>query len=292
VQDQYFGRSLLSTHDLNASDILSLFESALALERLNPPKRRLKALGTVGLMAFFEPSTRTRLSFEKAGLDLGMSWIHFGAQGSSLEKGESEEDSLRVLSLYEPHLTVLRHAESGFASVAARWMNAPVINAGDGMHEHPSQALGDAYLLWKKQPKKKWRIAMVGDVASSRVARSLANVCRALGYSLSVVGQDATSRKFAHAYQLETNKRSALQKAEIVYVLRAQRERGSAAAAATVGMNELGPKSLVMHPGPVMWGTDLSLSCRLHLAERNLILDQAAACYQMRRALLMRALGP
>jgi aspartate carbamoyltransferase catalytic subunit len=255
-----------------------------------PPKKSLRS--PVGVLAFFEKSTRTRFSFEKAGLDLGVRWISFDPETSSLGKGESLEESFRTLQIYQPDFYVVRHPEAGFSDWVQKWTEAPVFNAGDGCHEHPTQALGDAWALWKRGLKKSLKISFYGDVSRSRVARSCIQVFRKLGHSLSwVPNGDSEGVEFAKAFDLPLLPPKKIREQDIVYALRTQTERGGIRTGAALRLEDLGPKTFWMHPGPVVQTEDLAWNLCQFDHPRCLIRDQVAAGYEVRKEILGQSLG-
>jgi aspartate carbamoyltransferase catalytic subunit len=219
---------------------------------------------------FFESSTRTSSSFELAAKRLSADVVSIKAAGSSVDKGESLRDTVATLSAYDPAAIVIRSQYAGAADLVARWSDVAVINAGDGKHSHPSQALLDIYTLKQKlgpiDGKKIW---IVGDVLHSRVARSCASGFKRMGAEVTVCGPPTLiPPKFGEAlgcnvaYDLEN-----LGEADVVYALRMQRERMNEsfvpslreyAAVYQIDSRRLGPRQLLMHPGPVNRGVELS----------------------------------
>lgn len=277
---------LLSTKNISKSELLFFFKhiqkSKYDFEPLRLGHRPLK-----GVLGFFEPSTRTRVSFESAGLDLGIQWIQLEPSSLSLKKGESLQDTFETLNAYDPDFFVIRHQSTGLPHFVHQWTKRPVISAGDGMNEHPTQGLLDAYTLWSLDASKKFKIIFFGDVARSRVARSSLDLFQRLGYSVGVVddGQSDTAL-FASAFKISLVQRSALKKADVVYALRVQRERGSLAQQPPLSLSDLGPKTLWMHPGPKIMGEDLSADLCDPQDPRSLILKQAQNGYRVRYFLL------
>ncbi|MBN8555299.1 MAG: hypothetical protein J0L93_07640 [Deltaproteobacteria bacterium] len=246
----------------------------------------------VGILAFFEPSTRTRVSFEAAGSALGIRWIVLNPENLSLKKGESVKDTFQALALYRPDFLVIRHHLSGFCELAQKWTNLPIINAGDGFNEHPTQALLDAYTLWKKNPKKKYKIAFFGDVVRSRVARSDIYAFRALGYDLSIVDDGGLETKlFAKAFKVKLISRAKLKAQDVVFCLRVQKERGSQVQMPALMPNDLGKQTLVMHPGPVVAGEDLAYELCDFKAKNNLVHEQVENGFWVRKEILRNVLN-
>jgi aspartate carbamoyltransferase catalytic subunit len=219
---------------------------------------------------FFESSTRTSSSFELAAKRLSADVISIKASGSSVDKGESLRDTVATISAYDPAAIVIRSPYAGAADLVARWSKVPVVNAGDGKHSHPSQALLDIYTLTQRigklDGKKIW---IVGDVLHSRVARSCATGFASMGAEVTLCGpptlippkiEEALGCKVA--YDLEN-----LGEADVVYALRMQQERMNEsfvpslreyAAVYQIDSRRLGPRQLLMHPGPVNRGVELS----------------------------------
>ncbi len=223
-------------------------------------------------MLFFENSTRTRVSFEQAAFYLGLKTSNFSSGGSSLSKGETLKDTILTLRYERLDGLVIRHRSSGSAALAARHFGGPVVNAGDGRHEHPTQALGDALtILERKGTLKGLRVAIVGDVEHSRVARSNAWLLSKMGAEVRFVGPRVLVP--AHAsllpgeifYDLATG----IADADVIMCLRLQRERMAEGMYGSIGeyasmyqINETTmpfakPNCLVMHPGPLNRGIEL-----------------------------------
>ncbi len=219
---------------------------------------------------FFESSTRTSSSFELAAKRLSADVVSIKAAGSSVDKGESLRDTVATLSAYDPAAIVIRSPHAGAADLVARWTNVAVINAGDGKHSHPSQALLDIYTLRRRlgalDAKKIW---IVGDVLHSRVARSCATGFARMGAEVTLCGPPTlippgidTAINCKVAYDL-----SDIGEADVIYALRMQRERMNGsfvpslreyAAVYQINSRRLGPRQLLMHPGPVNRGVELA----------------------------------
>jgi len=291
---------LLSTKGISKAELLSFFRSVQNFKRRfqsssSREKTREKSrkeskpndLSCVGILAFFEPSTRTRVSFESAGLDVGIRWIHLNSTDSSLEKGESWKDTFQTLGFYNPNFFVVRHPVAFLPHFVTRWTNLPVINAGDGQNEHPTQALLDAYTLWEKNPSKRWTICFYGDVARSRVARSNIHLFRALGHKIFLFDDSNPSTKlFAKAFKLSLIGRKKLREMDAVMALRVQKEREGEYENSPLSTSDLGAKTLLLHPGPVILGQDISFDLAADESERNLIQTQVKNGFYVRRCLL------
>lgn len=288
---------LLSTRHISKADLLFFFNQLSLLQKKSLRSMGLDAKQThlkhpdgrpfKGVLAFFEASTRTKVSFESAGLDLGVQWINLNPASLSLKKGEALIDTFQTLAAYDPDFFVVRHAEAGVPHFVQHWTSRPVISAGDGMNEHPTQALLDAFTLWSVSSSKKFEIAFFGDVYRSRVARSSLDLFKKLGFKCYVVDDHQESTHlFAKAYDLKIVKRAALKQMDVVYALRVQRERGSALNLSPLCFADLGPKTLWMHPGPKIMGEDLSPELCDASHPRSLIQRQVRNGYLIRRHLL------
>jgi aspartate carbamoyltransferase catalytic subunit len=219
---------------------------------------------------FYESSTRTSASFELAAKRLSADLVSIKAAGSSVDKGESLKDTVATLSAYEPEAIVIRSPHAGAAKLVAGWTEAAVVNAGDGKHEHPSQALLDVYTLRGRIGELDGkRIWIVGDVLHSRVARSCALAFRLMGAEVTLCGPPTLiPRGAAAALDCKvTHDISGLGEADVVYTLRMQRERMKESFVPSireyamryqVDGRRLGPRQLLMHPGPVNRGVELS----------------------------------
>jgi len=264
-------RHLLSIDDLDRDDIERICDRARSFAEVG--RRDIKKVPTLRgrtiVSLFYESSTRTSSSFELAAKRLSADVISVKSVGSSVDKGESLRDTIATLSAYEPEAIVIRAPEAGAAALVAGWTDAAVINAGDGKHEHPSQALLDVYTLTERiGPLDGKRIWIVGDVAHSRVARSCIRAFVTMGATVTVAGpptlipRGIESLGCAVSYTLDD-----LGEADVVYALRMQNERmresfvPSLREYAThyqINSRRLGPRQLVMHPGPVNRGVELS----------------------------------
>jgi aspartate carbamoyltransferase catalytic subunit len=250
---------------------------------------------------FYESSTRTSSSFELAAKRLSADVVSIKSTGSSVDKGESLKDTIATLSAYDPAAIVIRSPHAGAADLVAGWTDASVINAGDGKHEHPSQALLDLYTLRRHlgelDGKKIW---IVGDVLHSRVARSNLIAFREMGAKTTVCGPPTLIPRGISeelgcevAYTLE-----GLEEADVVYALRMQRERMSEsfvpslreyAAHYQIDARRLGPRQLLLHPGPVNRGVELS--GEVIDSPRSLITEQVESGLVVRMAILYELLA-
>ncbi len=303
-------RHLLSVDDVDADEITALF--ATATEMHDVQRRQVKKLpalrGRTVINLFFEDSTRTRSSFEIAGKWLSADTVNITGKGSSASKGESLRDTVRTIAAMGVDALVMRHGASGSAAQVAQWVDASVVNAGDGTHEHPSQALLDAYTLQQRMGALEGRhVVMVGDLTHSRVFRSNVKCLTKLGAQVTVVapptlmpsGVDAWSREagFATSYDLD----EVLPKADAVMMLRVQRERMAggyfpSAREYTVGygltrdrLDVLGPGVPICHPGPMNRGLEIAADAAD--AAQSLVLDQVSAGVAVRMAILYHLLA-
>ena len=265
-------RHLLSVeHDLDRKRIERIVDLATSFEEVGHREiKKVPALrGRTVLNLFYEASTRTRSSFELAAKRLSADVVNFAASGSSVEKGESLKDTVLTLSAHKPDAIVVRTPWAGAAALVAGWTDASVVNAGDGKHEHPTQALLDVYTLVRKlgalDGAKIW---IVGDVLHSRVARSNILAFQRMGAEVTVAGpptlipRDLEALGCAVRYDLDD-----LRSADVVYALRMQNERidqpyipslREYATRFQIHGRNLGPRQVLMHPGPVNRGVELS----------------------------------
>ena len=264
-------RHLLSIDDLDRDDIELICDRARSFAEVG--RRDIKKVPTLRgrtiVSRFYEASTRTSSSFELAAKRLSADVVSVKSAGSSVDKGESLRDTIATLSAYEPEAIVIRSPEAGAAALVADWTEAAVVNAGDGKHEHPSQALLDVYtLIDNVGPLDGKRIWIVGDVAHSRVARSCIRAFVTMGAAVTVAGPPTLIPRgieelgCAVAYDLGD-----LGEADVIYALRMQKERmrqsfvpslREYAVNYQIDNRRLGPRQLVMHPGPVNRGVELA----------------------------------
>ena len=265
-------RDLLSIEDLSRPEVEAICDRAASFAEVG--RRDIKKVPTLRgrtiVTLFYEASTRTSSSFELAAKRLSADVISIKAQGSSVDKGESLKDTVATLTAYDPEAIVIRSPQAGAAQLVAAWTDAAVINAGDGKHEHPSQALLDVYTLRERLgPLDGKRIWIVGDIAHSRVARSCARAFRMMGAEVTVAGPPTLiPRGFGEALDCEvTYSLERIGEADVIYALRMQRERmGEAfvpslreyAIGYQIGPRRLGSRQLLMHPGPVNRGIELA----------------------------------
>jgi aspartate carbamoyltransferase catalytic subunit len=299
-------RHLLSIADLGPDDIdeiLRVTDSFVEVsERAIPKVPTLRGRTVVSL--FFEESTRTRLSFETAAKRLSADTMNFSVSTSSVKKGESLRDTVETIEAMGVDAVVVRHASAGVPWQVARWVRASVINAGDGWHEHPTQALLDCYTIRQARGSLAGlRIAIVGDVKHSRVARSNVLAFTQLGAEVSLVApptllpSDLTGWPVAVSHELD----GVLPKADVVYLLRMQRERQAESLlpslreyTARYGLTReraglLSDEALVMHAGPMNRGVEIA--AEVADLPRSVITRQVANGVAVRMAVLFLMLG-
>jgi aspartate carbamoyltransferase catalytic subunit len=294
--------SLLGIEHLEAREILGLLQSA---RRMNPLKPRPLLRGKRVLLLFYEPSTRTRTSFEVAAKSLGAITTLVQSSGSSIEKGESLLDTGYTLRAVGADVIVIRHPSAGAPHLMAAHLDVPVINAGDGMHEHPTQALLDAYtLLRHKKNLKGLQVAIVGDIYHSRVARSAIHLLGKFGARIILCGPPEflpdVATSLAPGVHVTRTLEDAVRGADAVMVLRVQKERLAgmkirlqdyvAKYQMTAGRLKLAKRdALLMHPGPIIRG--LELTSEVADSPQSVIVEEVHNGVPVRMAVLARALG-
>ena len=288
-------RHLLSITDLTGDDIDRLLSTArsFAHSQARDNKKLPTLRGRLVLNVFYESSTRTSSSFELAAKRLSADTMTLKAVGSSVDKGESLKDTALTLSAYDPDVIVLRHPEVGAAQFVARLTEARVVNAGDGKHQHPTQALLDLHTMREAFGRLEGlHVAIVGDVAHSRVARSLVQALTLVGASAILVGPPAL---LPPGLAPVTSDIAAIDNADVVYVLRMQQERMLAGANFVPSLREytarwgITPERVrdgqrVMHPGPMNRGVEID--ARVADSDASLIVDQVRSGLIVRMAVL------
>ena len=288
-------RNLLSIADLTQGDVERLLATARSFahsqERDNKKLPTLR--GRLILNVFYESSTRTSSSFELAAKRLSADTMTLKAVGSSVDKGESLKDTALTLSAYDPDVIVIRHPEVGAAEYVARLTDARVVNAGDGKHQHPTQALLDLYTMREAFGRLDGlQVAIVGDAMHSRVARSLVQALRLVGADAILVGPPAL---LPEGLAPTSHDISTIVDADVVYVLRMQRERMLEGANFVPSLREytaqwgITPERVrdgqrVMHPGPMNRGVEID--ARIADSDAALIVDQVRSGLIVRMAVL------
>jgi aspartate carbamoyltransferase catalytic subunit len=265
------GPHLISIDDLDRAGIERILDRAESFAEVSGREiKKVPALrGRTVVNLFYESSTRTSSSFELAAKRLSADVVSVRSQGSSVDKGESLKDTVQTLSAYDPAAIVIRSPHAGAAQLVAGWTTASVINAGDGKHEHPTQALLDAFTLRRAiGTLDEARIWIVGDVLHSRVARSNILALQRMGAHVTVCGPPTLIPRDIEALGCDaTASLERLHEADVVYVLRMQQERmrdafvpslREYAACYQIDTRHLRPGQLLMHPGPVNRGVELS----------------------------------
>jgi aspartate carbamoyltransferase catalytic subunit len=263
--------SLLGIEPLDAPEILKILKFA---RRMNPDKPRALLKGKRVALLFYEASTRTRSSFEIAAKSLGAYTVVVHASGSSIEKGESLLDTGYTLRAVGADAIVIRHPNAGAPHLMASRIDIPVINAGDGMHEHPSQALLDAFTILRNKKKPKGlQIAIIGDIFHSRVARSACHLWSKLGAKITLCGPPElvpdVAVTLAPNVKITRHLEEALRGTDVIMLLRMQKERlaglkiditeyVSHYQMTTARLKLAKRDALVMHPGPIIRGMELT----------------------------------
>ena len=294
---------LLGLEGLTSDEITELLDSATGF---GSGFRGDELAGRVVANLFFENSTRTRCSFEMAAFRLGARCINLSSSGSSVSKGESELDTAEQLDSMGADAIVVRSSVNGSARRFAAHCRVPVINAGDGRHEHPTQALLDLHTIQSRVGRLEGlRVAIVGDISNSRVARSNLHGLETMGAEVTLVGPpgmvDASFREIGPRGRTSVSHDldSVLPDVEVIMMLRIQRERGSGSLIppdyrSAYGMTQsrasaLNGRQWIMHPGPVNPGVEIDRSV-LASFPRSLIADQVASGVLVRAAVLCKAL--
>jgi aspartate carbamoyltransferase catalytic subunit len=287
-------RHLLSIADLTRDDVERLLATARTFDRSR--EREVKKLptlrGKLVINIFYESSTRTTTSFELAAKRLSADTLTMTAAGSSVEKGESLKDTALTLDAFDPDVIVIRHPHAGGPWLVANVTRAHVVNAGDGKHQHPTQALLDLYTMREKLDRLEGlHVAIVGDVLHSRVARSLIQALGLVGAHVTLVGPPTLVPK---ALGVETSHEiDAISDADVIYVLRMQRERMESAYVPSlreytarwgITPERLQPGQVVMHPGPMNRGVEIDT--RVADSGASLIVDQVRSGLVVRMAVL------
>jgi aspartate carbamoyltransferase catalytic subunit len=305
---------LLGIEDLTREEVQAILDRARDFQPQHAAKsggagygfRKLDLLrGRMVVNLFFEASTRTRTSFEIAAKRLGADTISITAQGSSVSKGESLVDTLNTLAAMRPDAIIMRHAASGAPHFLQRHLETPIVNAGDGTHEHPTQALLDARtILDRGASLEGLRVAIIGDIAHSRVARSNVYLLSKFGAQIVLCGPASLLpvelEQIAPGITLTTDMREAIADAGVIMMLRVQLERQYESAFPSseyfqfygLRLEHLQlakPNVIVMHPGPINRGREIS--SEVADSQRSAILNQVENGIAVRMAVLERVLA-
>ncbi len=299
-------RHLLSIDDLDRDGIVGLLDgSEYMSEVLGREIPKVPALrGKTIVSLFYEDSTRTRLSFETAAKRLGADTMTFTAGSSSVKKGESLLDTVRTIESMGIDAMVVRHSAAGAPHRIAGWIDAAVVNAGDGRHGHPTQALLDAFTLRRHRGDLTGaRIGIVGDVRNSRVARSGIECWDRLGAQITLIGPPTLMPECLDGWPVEVahDFDAVISELDVVYVLRVQQERIGRALLPSLreyytrwGLNtdraeRMKPDALVMHPGPMIRGSEIATE--VVDGPRSLVREQVANGVAVRMAVLFDLIG-
>jgi aspartate carbamoyltransferase catalytic subunit len=300
-------KHLLSINDLNESEAIAILDTAVELARVSDaPMKKLPTLrGRTIVNLFAEDSTRTRISFEAAAKRLSADVINFSSKGSSVSKGESLKDTAQTLQAMGADAVIIRHQASGAAHrlASSQWMSGTVINAGDGTHEHPSQALLDAYTLRKhlmhgSKNLQGLHVAVVGDILHSRVARSNVLLLSKLGAAVTVVAPPTLLPVGIESWPAEVSYDfdDVIPQADAIMMLRVQSERmnelffpNAREYSRYFGLNSdrvkrMKKDSIIMHPGPMNRG--LEITADVADSARSVIVEQVSNGVSVRMAIL------
>jgi aspartate carbamoyltransferase catalytic subunit len=305
-EGRLLNRRLVSMDELTVEDIEQILQTAVVMKEISerevkkaPPLR-----GRTIINCFLEPSTRTRTSFELAGKRLSADVINISGSGSSLSKGESLKDTALTLEAMRPDLLVIRAKPSGAAEQVSRWVKCPVVNAGDGRHEHPSQSLLDLMTIRERFGKiRDLNVSIIGDIANSRVARSNLIAMSMLGIKTTVCGPATLLPREVStmADRVTTDIKEAVEGADVLMMLRIQQERISQAKFPSLreysrlyGLNgtllkRAKKNAIIMHPGPINRGVEISPD--VADGPWSVILDQVTNGVAVRMAILYLLLG-
>ena len=299
---------MLDLHDYSAEDIMTILHTADRFREVN--ERRIKKVPTLKgytvVNMFNEPSTRTRSSFEMAEKRMSCDTLNFGGSNNSTVKGESLVDTVKTLCSYKIDLIVVRDKHAGAPRKIADVSGVPVIDAGDGKHQHPTQALLDLYTIWKRKGAfEGLRVGIIGDISHSRVCGSLVPALKKMGCSVTLIAPQTllpARPDVLGADKVTTDLEGALPELDVVYMLRIQTERLEGAPYPSLreysmlyGLNEkrsrlLKPDAMVCHPGPVNRGVELD-SFMVDHPNFSVITDQVYSGILVRMASLYLLLG-
>lgn len=299
-------KHIIDVSDLTADDVGVILDTADSFKEVN--ERRIKKLPTLRgrtvVNLFLEPSTRTRTSFEIAAKRLSADAVNFSGSSSATVKGESLADTAATLSAMACDLVVVRHKYAGAPRILAEMMDSHVVNGGDGMHQHPTQALLDLYTMRERMGRLEGlTVGIVGDVAHSRVAGSLVPALRMMGATPVLVGPPTLmpARPDVLGAEVSYSLDEVVGDLDVAYMLRIQMERAEGMPFPSVreysrlfGMNRtrlnsMRAQSIVMHPGPMNRGVEIS--AEVADSDRSLVLDQVNAGVAVRMAVMYLLLG-
>jgi aspartate carbamoyltransferase catalytic subunit len=294
-------KHLLDIQSLTAEEILTVLDTARAFKAVGERViKKVPALrGKTVVNLFIEPSTRTRISFELAAQRLSADVINFTAEASSLKKGETLKDTARNLEALNADIIIIRHSATGAPHFLSRFLNASVVNAGDGAHEHPTQALLDVFTIREKKGKiEGLNVTILGDILYSRVARSNIWALLKLGAKVTLCGPSTLVPKVFEQIgcRVTYNVEEAIAEADIINLLRIQHERQRQTMFPSIGeytslfglnqkrMEFTRPDVLIMHPGPINRGVEIDSD--VADSKRSVILEQVTNGLAVRMAVL------
>jgi len=299
-------KDILGLEEMSAEEITLILETARSMREIM--QRKIKKVPTLRgrsvLNLFYEPSTRTKASFELAQKYMSADSVSVAGTSSSLVKGETLKDTVRNVEVMGIECVIMRHPVSGSASYLARNLEANVINAGDGMHEHPTQGLLDMFtILDKKGRLEKLKVTIVGDIRHSRVARSNIWGLKKMGAEVVISGPPTLMPPDMEDFEIrfEPSLDDAIEGADVVMALRLQKERQEGGLFPTLreyaelyGLNsrrveKTNEDALIMHPGPINRG--IEISSELADGPRSVVLDQVTSGVAVRMAILYLLLG-
>ena len=299
-------KNILGTQCLTEDDITTILDTVDSFKEIStrPIKKVPTLRGKTVINLFFEPSTRTRTSFEIAGKRLSADVINIVGSSSSTVKGENLIDTALNLEAMHPDIMIVRHALSGAAEMISRFIECPIINAGDGYHEHPTQALLDLYTIREsKRNLEGLNVVIVGDIAHSRVVRSNIYAMKTMGMNVKLIGPptmiplEIEKMGVSVGYYLE----DAIPNADVIMILRLQKERQSKYLLSSIReysnlycltsklLEKAKDDVLIFHPGPINRGIEISLD--VMQSDRSLILNQVTNGVALRMALMYLVLG-
>ena len=299
-------KNILGTQCLTEDDITTILDTVDSFKEIStrPIKKVPTLRGKTVINLFFEPSTRTRTSFEIAGKRLSADVINIVGSSSSTVKGENLIDTALNLEAMHPDIMIVRHALSGAAEMISQFIECPIINAGDGYHEHPTQALLDLYTIREyKRNLEGLNVLIVGDIAHSRVVRSNIYAMKTMGMNVKLIGPptmiplEIEKMGVSVGYYLE----DAIPNADVIMILRLQKERQSKYLLSSIReysnlycltskfLEKAKDDVLIFHPGPINRGIEISLD--VMQSDRSLILNQVTNGVALRMALMYLVLG-
>ena len=299
-------KNILGTQCLTEDDITTILDTVDSFKEIStrPIKKVPTLRGKTVINLFFEPSTRTRTSFEIAGKRLSADVINIVGSSSSTVKGENLIDTALNLEAMHPDIMIVRHALAGAAEMISQFIECPIINAGDGYHEHPTQALLDLYTIREsKRNLEGLNVVIVGDIAHSRVVRSNIYAMKTMGMNVKLIGPptmiplEIEKMGVSVGYYLE----DAIPNADVIMMLRLQKERQSKYLLSSIReysnlycltskfLEKAKDDVLIFHPGPVNRGIEISLD--VMESDRSLILNQVTNGVALRMALMYLVLG-